>query len=228
MLFRVRQQVPCVLSLVRSYDNKIIKKKALERSLSAIEKFHFQFTAITSQRSSGGISGMYAALGRRIFEADDSQGSAIVINELIEKLQQRVPSESEFVALFPELIYTKQLSKQRSLIRYVLLQFAKYDSLSLPGDYSDLTIEHILPQDKIDDDEITDELVGQLGNLILVSPDLNEKLENKSFQKKKSILIKEGYPLPDYIASATTWGAEEIEQRTEELAIRAHREIWRI
>lgn len=228
MLFRVRQQVPCVLSLVRSYDNKIIKKKALEKSLAAIERFHFQFTAITSQRSSGGISGMYASLGRRIYEAKEAQAAADVINELVGKLQERVPSESEFVALFPELLYTKQLSKQRSLVRYVLLQFAKYDDLALPGDYDDLTIEHLLPQDKIDDDEITDELVGQLGNLMLVSAELNEKLENKSFVKKKEILLNEGYPLPESIANASVWDADAIEQRTQELAIRAHREIWRI
>lgn len=228
MLFRVRQQVPCVLSLVRSYDNNIIKKKALEKSLAAIEKFHFQFTAITSQRSSGGISGMYASLGRRIYNAANSQDAADVIKDLVVKLQDRVPSESEFVALFPDLLYTKQLSKQRSLVRYVLLQFAKYDGLSLPGDFEDLTIEHILPQDQIDDDEITNELAGQLGNLILVSPELNEKLENKGFDKKKKILVNEGYPLPDSILNASVWGADEIEQRTQELAIKAYREVWRI
>lgn len=228
MLFRVRQQVPCILSLVRCYDNDIIKKKALERSLAAIEKFHFQFTAITSQRSSGGISGMYASLGRRMYEAEDSQSASDVISELVEKLQDRIPSESEFVALFPELIFTKQLSKQRALVRYVLLQFAKYDGLTLPGDYDDLTIEHLLPQEKIDDEEISNELVGQLGNLILVSAELNGKLENKSFVKKKEILLNEGYPLPQSIVDAKEWNADAIEQRTEELAIRAHREIWRI
>lgn len=228
MLFRVRQQVPCVLSLVRSYDSGIIKKKSIEKSLEAIEKFHFQFTAITSQRSSGGISGMYASLGRRIYEAQTSQQAGDVINELIGKLRDRVPSENEFVALFPELVYTKQLSKQRGLVRYVLLQFARHDNLALPGDFDDLTIEHLLPQDKIDDDEFANELVGQLGNLILVSPELNEKLKNKSFSDKKNILINEGYPLPEAIADAPEWNSEAIEQRTEELAIRAHREIWRI
>lgn len=71
--FRVAQQTPCVLSLLREYRiTKKLKKKHLEDAVVAIEKFHFLFTAVTSQRSSGGISGMYAALGRRIFEANDT------------------------------------------------------------------------------------------------------------------------------------------------------------
>ena len=57
-LFRVKQQVPCVLSLVRAYSEGKIKSKHLQDALVAIEKFHFLFTAVTSQRSSGGISGM--------------------------------------------------------------------------------------------------------------------------------------------------------------------------
>lgn len=38
MLFRVRQQTPCVLSLVREYRSKRIKKKHIEKALVAIEK----------------------------------------------------------------------------------------------------------------------------------------------------------------------------------------------
>ena len=72
-LFRVTQQVPCVLSLMRAYNQGKLKKNHLEDALVAIEKFHFLFTAITSQRSSGGISGMYARLGRSVFEAKDMQ-----------------------------------------------------------------------------------------------------------------------------------------------------------
>lgn len=57
-LFRVRQQVPATLSLVRAYKSNRVNVSQLTKALSQIEKFHFLFTAITSQRSSGGISGM--------------------------------------------------------------------------------------------------------------------------------------------------------------------------
>ena len=53
MLFRVRQQTPCVLSLVREYRARKIKKKHLEDALVAIEKFHFFFTASHTDTNTG-------------------------------------------------------------------------------------------------------------------------------------------------------------------------------
>jgi len=104
VVFRVAQQTPCVLSLMREFRiSKKLKKKHIEDALVAIEKFHFLFTAVTSQRSSGGISGMYAALGRRLFEAKDTHEAVKVIQELKQKLRDRIPSLEEFKALFPNI-----------------------------------------------------------------------------------------------------------------------------
>src|SRR5690606_33814512 len=64
-LFKLSQPTPATMSLVRSYKSKIIKYKKLRDALSAIEKFHFVFTAITSSRSSGGISAMYSSFAIR-------------------------------------------------------------------------------------------------------------------------------------------------------------------
>jgi len=228
MIFRVRQQVPCVLSLLRAYEKEVIRRKLLERALIDIEKFHFQFTAITSQRSSGGISGMYASLGRRIAAAPNSQSAAIIIEEMRKKLRERTPSEAEFVALFPELIFTNKVSKQRALVRYVLIKIAKYNKNPLPADYDDLTIEHIAPQSIINEDDWTHEIVGQLGNLILVTAEINGKLKDKDFQAKKQILKAAGYTLDEVVENAKDWTPKEIAARTESLAKQAFHEVWKI
>lgn len=228
MLFRVRQQVPCVLSLLRGYEKDIISKKLLERALIDIEKFHFQFTAITSQRSSGGISGMYASLGRRIASADSSQAAAVIIGELREKLRERIPSEAEFIALFPELIYTNKVSKQRALVKYILVEFAKHNQTPFPADYDDLTIEHIAPQSSIDDVDWTHETVGQLGNLLLVTTEINSRLRDRDFKTKKQVLEAEGYPLPEDIQDAKNWTPKKIQARTESLAKQAFDVVWKI
>ncbi len=55
-VFRIKQQVPMVLSVMRDYKADILKKRHAEQILRDIENFHFVFTAVTSQRSSGGIS----------------------------------------------------------------------------------------------------------------------------------------------------------------------------
>lgn len=228
MLFRVRQQVPCVLSLLRAYEEEVLSKKQLERALIDIEKFHFQFTAVTSQRSSGGISGMYASLGRRIFCAGNSQAAAVILSEMREKLRERVPSEAEFLALFPEVVYTNKVSKQRGLVKYVLVELAKHNKTPFAADYDDLTIEHIAPQSIIDDEEWTHEIVGQMGNLLLVPSELNEKLKDKDFKTKKELLKAAGYALPVEVAEAKAWTPKEISARTTSMAKEAFGAVWRI
>jgi hypothetical protein len=229
-LFRVRQQVPTTLSLMRAYRNGRIKLTQFVKALGDVEKFHFLFTAITSQRSSGGISGMYALLGRQIAAIENAQQATPVLNELRKKLKERVPSEPEFLALFPELIYTNTVSKQRALVKYVLSRIARGEGQAFAADRDDLTIEHLHPQSKIDGSAWSDEIVGQLGNLILVTKDLNEKLQNRSFEEKKEILKKKKYGefLPEYFWDAKELTPELIAERTRELAGVAYNKVWKI
>jgi len=228
-IFRVTQQAPCVLSLLREYRiTKKLKKKHVEDALVAIEKFHFLFTAVTSQRSSGGISGMYAALGRRLFEAKDTFEAVKVIQELRGKLRERIPSLDEFKALFPEIVYTDRVAKQRKLVRYILVRLDRQSTAAMNVDYSQMTIEHLASQSLIGSLALDESVVGQLGNLILVSEELNGRLKNKPFKEKKRVLLESGYPLPEALANASTWGATEIRARTEELADLAYNAVWQL
>ena len=229
MLFRVQQQTPCVLSLLREYRaTKKLKKKHIEDAIVAIEKFHFLFTAVTSQRSSGGISGMYAALGRRLYEAKDTHASVEVIKELKQKLGNRVPSLDEVKALFSEIIYTDNVTRQRKLVKYILVGLDQTTQSSIAVDYDQMTIEHLASQSSIGQGEFSESLVGQLGNLLLVSDELNAKLKDKPFKDKKQILLGNGFKLPDEMKAAATWGAAEIRFRTQTLAERAYNDVWKL
>lgn len=227
-LFRVTQQVPCVLSLMRAYNQKKLKRNHLEDALVAIEKFHFLFTAITSQRSSGGISGMYARLGRSVFEAQDMHSAVRVISELKNMLRKRVPSLDQFKALFVEMLYTDRLTKARGLVKYILVAFHKATEKAQTIDYSTMTIEHLVPQSKIGHDGFTEQTIGQIGNLILVSSSVNDKLGNKSFADKKQILIDAGFPLPADMAEPGDWGIKQIMRRTDAMATEAYGKYWKI
>jgi len=228
MLFRVQQQTPCVLSLLREYRNtNKLKKRHVEDALVAIERFHFLFTAVTSQRSSGGISGMYAALGRRLFEAPDTEKSVEVIRDLKTKLRSRVPSIEEFKAIFPQVIYTDNVTKQRKLVRYMLTEIERQKPTAAVVDYEQMTIEHLASQSLIGSAGYDDAIVGQIGNLFLVSEELNEKLKSKSFKDKKKILTESGFKLPQEIESANSWGPTEIRQRTEAISELAYNTVWK-
>lgn len=229
-LFRVRQQVPLTLSLYRAYEDGKIKQSQLIKALAEIEKFHFIFTAVTSQRSSGGISQMYASLARTIYGVENPQAATPILKQITQKLRERVPSESEFVLQFSEIVYTAKLTKERALMKYVLGRIARSSGHPFSADLDDLTIEHLVPQSLIGQsywDELT---VGSAGNLILVTKDLNQKLENKPFKDKKMLLEKNGYKtmLPKEFWDANELTPDMIARRTDSLAALSYQTVWKI
>ena len=64
-IFRVKQPLPIVLAILSEYFSRKLNLKNAIKYLQYIEKFHFMHTAITSQRSSGGLSSYYAKKSER-------------------------------------------------------------------------------------------------------------------------------------------------------------------
>jgi hypothetical protein len=213
---------------MRCFRDKKLKRGHFEDAVVAIEKFHFLFTAVTSQRSSGGISEMYASLGRRLFEAKDTQAAVAVVNELKKKLRGRIPVLDEVKALFPSIIFTDNQTKQRNLVRYILAGFQVHSVASMTIDFDGMTIEHLVPQSLMGSGAFTEEIVGQVGNLILVPSKLNEKLANKSFKDKKKILLAAHVSLPTEFANLTDITPKDIAKRTTNLSELAYKQVWKI
>jgi hypothetical protein len=227
-LFRVQQQTPCVLSLMRSFKEKKLGRGHFEDAVVAIEKFHFLFTAVTSQRSSGGISEMYASLGRRLFEAKNTQAAVKLIAELKTKLRDRIPSIEEVKALFPSIVFTDNQTKQRNLVRYVLARFQAHSTTSVTIDFDGMTIEHLVPQSQIASTGLTEEIVGQVGNLLLTPPALNGKLANKSWKEKKKLLATAGVTIPAEFQDLDEILPKDVKKRTGNLADTAYKNVWKI
>lgn len=225
-VFKVVQPTPGILSLVRAYRDKVIKYRALRNALSEIEKFHFSFNAVTSSRSSGGISGMYSSFGRQIYECNDSGKAAQIISDLVEKLRERVVPASEFDAGFEQIIYTNKHSSQKALVQYILRKVAIYEGQPFIGDTEDLTIEHLLPQSKSKDDK-DHFLIGQMGNLLLVDQVTNSMLSAKSFPEKKEILAERGYKLPTILFDSEDLSGEIIRANTLRISNLARSVIWK-
>ncbi|WP_448326266.1 DUF262 domain-containing protein [Sulfitobacter sp. M13] len=226
-VFRISQHTPGVLSLVRANKASLISDKTLKRALRGIENFHFLFTAVTSSRSSGGISAMYSSFGRKVFEAKDANEAGLVINELLEKLKERMPTQSEFMAGFDQIHLTNSNTKQASLVRYILKGFASHQKLAFSDDAANLTIEHIYPQSKIDG-QWTPEVVGSLGNLILLTSADNGKIKDDDFSKKMITLKSLTGSVPQDVLDAEDWTIERVKQRTLQMAETAYNQIWNI
>lgn len=225
--FKVVQPTPGILSLIRAYHINLIKYKTLRDAIEMIEKFHFSFNAITSSRSSGGISGMYSLFGRQVFSSVDGAEVAKAIAELQLKLRERESSPSEFDAGFEQVIYTNNQSSQKSLVQYILKRIALDEAQPFIGETDDLTIEHLLSQSNIKTG-ISENTIGQIGNLLLIDSKTNELLSTKNFLTKKNILKDRGYKLPNLLEAADEISAELIAQNTSRLSKVARNKIWKV
>jgi hypothetical protein len=79
-----------------------------------------------------------------------------------------------------------------------------------------MTIEHVGPQNPVEDDALA--RYAEVGNLVLVSEELNGKLKNKGFAEKKKIMIDAGLPLDPILNGAESWDDAAIEKRTVAIA----------
>lgn len=221
-LFGVRQPVPMVLSLLREKRAGGIKLAALKRALRAIENFYFVTTAIASVPSSGGVSSMFARHARELSAAADQQAKADVIKALTARLRTMKPNLEQFVAGFELLHWSRAYPLQRRLVHYVLRRVFQHED-NTPWDFDEMTVEHLRPQSHSGEPE----QIANIGNLVLVSRTLNEKLGDKSFSKKLPILAaqKKVWVDPD-VTAAKAWGKAQIEARAKRMAQLAYEQVW--
>lgn len=226
-LFKVTQPIPCLLSLIRAYRKDRLSVGMLSEALESIEHFHFIFTAITSQRSSGGISKMYSSLAIRIHDADTKELIHKHVRDLKTKLRERIPSYAEFTALFSNLNYTQYNSRSKKLVKYILekIYMHKYGT---KYSYEQMTIEHLAPQSGITSFEQSLS-IGRIGNLLLMDKKENEsKLKDRPPIDKLKILKTINHPFDTELFAHKEWGTDEIAHRTHELCKLAYESVWAI
>jgi hypothetical protein len=217
-MFKVRQPTPAILSLLRAYRSGRLSIRQLKSTLSAIERFHFLYTAVSGLSSSGGLSMMYASLARDISSEERAPARAARLQDFRQRLNQRLPDEEVFAAGFSALKYSQLDSRGRPLVAYIL---RKVDRLlrdnDAPVDYDRMTIEHIAPQNPpAGQDRLLE--YASIGNLILVSEDLNNRLRNRPFSDKKRSLRRGGVPMDEALSESAEWGDEQIQARAQALS----------
>jgi len=213
--FGVKQQSSMVLSLFRAYRTKKISLRELRQILEKIEHFHYIFNAVTSQRSSGVIATNYSKFAVALTNASTQSQKQLVLDDLIEVLGTKVPSFSEFKASFDDRFYTSKYTMNKVVIRYTLRKIMGQSTHGLAIDHEAMTIEHLLPESQERAGTISTEVIGSIGNLILLDSKTNsEMLGNSSFNEKKRILTGANYPFDDLLLSHDHWSEPQIRERT--------------
>lgn len=223
-IFRLRQAAPFALSILSEHNSGNISTKNAATFLKAIENFHFKFTAITSQRGAGGIAKMYSRAARDLRTAATETDKRKICLDMISRFREMQPELLEFQLGFQELLFSKEYTNQRTLVRYVLEMLHRHHNSNSSIDYEQMTIEHIMPQSA----NHPEETKASIGNLVFIHRELNEKLKNKSFKDKKEILIRSGQIYDETIIKAEKWDEEKIMRRTEHLSKLAYDAVWKI
>src|SRR5690606_5859896 len=137
-------------------------KSELERLLSAVELFTFANTGLMAARSSGGILQMYSVHARELSSSNAVSRRERTIDDLIQKLRDRLPEKKVFVERFVRLRYSENLLSDKRLIQYSLLKLMEHIAPSVALDPALMSIEHIAPQSTKDFD---DDSIASIGNL---------------------------------------------------------------
>jgi Uncharacterized conserved protein len=223
-LFKVKQQTAMTLALVRSYKNGILSLKNLKKALSKIENFHYCFNAITSQRSSGTIASNYSKMAIQLTNATSNDDVQIVLNELKMFLKSKLPEKEEFIVKFSELEYTSKKTKHKAIVKYTLSKLLPLDNGGLSIDLDSLTIEHILPEAKLNNGNST--VVSSIGNLVLLDGKTNSvELADKDPIDKFKILESKKYPMKSSFLDSSEWGSEQVKNRTKLMAEHIYAEL---
>ncbi|MDN4037581.1 DUF262 domain-containing protein [Massilia sp. YIM B02443] len=216
--FKVKQQYSMILALLRSYEDGRLSLKNLKNSLRKIEFFHFVFNAITSQRSSGTIATTYSNFAIKLTKASSEAEIQSTLNSLFESLKRKIPGFEEFEVKFVALNYLSNLTKNKPVVKYALSKQLGENANGLNIQHESLTIEHLLPETKIRQG-VSEELVGNIGNLILTDSRTNaENLASKDPVEKINFLREINYPLGAALLNSDKWDQQEIKGRAKGMA----------
>lgn len=242
-IFNVSVANSAMLALARKYETSrsLISQKQFKRAVSAIENFHFQFSALAKSGSTGGTRKRYNNFSVRLSGAMTKKEVSNEIDDFISSLAASLPAldrvkdsfESLFYAPARTLTRAQKKSGDAALIRYVLLTTSvRLGHLPRGFRSGHATIEHMRPQilasGRIDDP------IYSIGNLVLVSERANSAAGSGDFQSKKATLKLCAAPrdalLMKWIEAEPSFepGDADIADRSNALAELAVKTIWKV
>lgn len=208
------------------YDNGVIDQKGLAEVLRFL--LNYSIRRLICEVGSNSLRGLYKTLYARVFARTENKHhyyDAIVsfFQQLTSK--DALPDDKTFVAALKE----NNLYRKNALCKYLLISIENQGKEKLVTD--DLSIEHILPQNRnlstawqkmLGEDvwkEVQERYVHTLGNLTLTG--YNSELGDLPFTEKKKKLEEAGskvVTLYSDVMACSIWNANAIEQRAERLA----------
>lgn len=207
------------------YENGIINKNELARVLKML--LSYSIRRLVCEIGSNTLRGLYKTLYGRVFEQKEHKNTyydSLVSFFLQQTSKNTIPSDNEFVTALQE----KNLYSKNALCKYLLCAIENQGKETL--DTENLSIEHIMPQNKNlsmswqkmlgeNWQSVHEKYLHTLGNLTLTG--YNSELGDKPFEKKKEKLeetITHIAVLYSDVKDKSEWNSVNMEKRAKRLA----------
>lgn len=207
------------------YENGIINKNELARVLKML--LSYSIRRLVCEIGSNTLRGLYKTLYGRVFEQKENKNTyydSLVSFFLQQTSKNTIPSDNDFVTALQE----KNLYSKNALCKYLLCAIENQGKETL--DTENLSIEHIMPQNKNlsmswqkmlgeNWQSVHEKYLHTLGNLTLTG--YNSELGDKPFEKKKEKLeetITHIAVLYSDVKDKSEWNSVNMEKRAKRLA----------
>lgn len=216
---------PLVLHLLVLRDRGDATSEQVARALLYIESLVVRRFLVG--RATQGLNRLFPAA---VQELDASLPVDEALHRYLSEGRKHYATDDKLTeAVLTSPLYTTGRAAQRKTMMVWIEQLFAAKERVAP---ESLTIEHVMPQTLAPQwraelgasygaenvDELHDRLVHTLGNLTLTG--YNENLSNHDFDRKRELLQASSLRMNQDIASHTTWGPKQIEQRGRDLALR--------
>lgn len=206
------------------FEAELINEKELAKILNFL--LNYSVRRLVCEIGSNSLRGMYKTLYARVFAKPENKAhyyDAIVSFMLQMTSKDKVPSNEDFAQALKE----SNLYRKNALCKYLLSAIENQGKEPLVTD--NLTIEHIMPQNKNlstvwqkmlgeDWEAVKDKYLHTLGNLTLTG--YNSELGDRPFSEKQELLkdsITHTTVLYSDVKDKTEWNAETIKERANRL-----------
>lgn len=207
------------------YDAQVINQEELEKVLQFL--LNYSIRRLICEIGSNSLRGLYKTLYTRIFAREENKQcyyDAIVSFFMQLTSKDALPDDEMFITALKQ----NNLYRKNALCKYLLGAIENQGKEQLVTD--NLTIEHIMPQNKNlstawqnmlgeDWQNVRDTYLHTLGNLTLTG--YNSELGDKAFEEKKELLATvhtKVVILYEDVKDCDAWNAEAIESRANHLA----------
>ncbi len=225
-MFNVRQPLAVLLAVFDRFGEE--QREVFTRFLRAVAIVSFRYNVICS-RQSNEQEEVYNAIARKV-----STGDVDAIGALIGALRPIYPEDRAFKAAFAEKELRTTNTRNKKIVRYILLQLEdRHSARSLDPESSRYTIEHVLPESRQQgwagfDEQQHEGFVYRLGNFTLLESGLNRDLGNGEYPDKRAVYERSEIAVTRRVAGEyDEWTPEKIRSHQSWMAAQATA-IWPI